>query len=88
MEIKDINCLWYVEPVELFVEGCEIKCTECGEWANHEDWEETEVYCEDCGSHTAMRCPNCAAAHDHIHHSGFECRLPRKPYKPSKHKEL
>lgn len=36
-----------------------IKCPECGEVTNEKEWTESEVGCEDCGSHSAMQCPEC-----------------------------
>ena len=36
-------------------EGCEIKCPACKKWSNHNEWTETEVYCELCGEHAAIR---------------------------------
>ena len=35
------------------------KCPQCGEWSLESEWSEAEVYCEDCGSHPAARCPKC-----------------------------
>lgn len=81
MNIDEIIFLWTVRPPENFVENSELKCSECGEWSNHKDWTEGEAYCEDCGGHAAMICPECGEVHNHIHHEGFECRLP-KNYQP------
>ena len=35
------------------------KCPWCGEESLKNEWEETEVGCELCGSHDALRCPRC-----------------------------
>ena len=47
-------------------EGCAIQCPECGKWTNHIYWIESEVGCEDCGSHAAMKCPHCDEEFDHV----------------------
>jgi len=36
-----------------------IKCKECDEFSHITRWTESESYCEDCGSHIAMKCPVC-----------------------------
>ena len=41
-------------------------CPECGVSSPVEDWEECEVYCEDCGSHEARSCPNCDERFDAV----------------------
>ena len=64
--------LWNVYTFE----GCEIQCPECKEWASHNNWTETEVYCEDCGEHSAIRCPNCDEVFDHVWSPMFEVREP------------
>ena len=33
------------------------RCPECGHEAPASEWLEGEVYCDDCGSHTADMCP-------------------------------
>ena len=45
----------------------QLKCTECGEWSDQEDYKETEVGCEDCGSHPALECPKCEEVMDTIY---------------------
>ncbi|ARO54044.1 hypothetical protein B2G69_07725 [Methylorubrum zatmanii] len=34
-------------------------CPECKAWSHISQWRETEVGCEDCGDHPALRCPEC-----------------------------
>jgi len=68
----DYLSLWDINPFE----GCEIQCPECKEWASHKDWLETKVYCEDCGSHSAIRCPNCNEEFDQVWSPKFEVREP------------
>ena len=34
-------------------------CPECSGWSPIATWKETEVYCEDCGEHSALQCPLC-----------------------------
>ena len=36
----------------------ELQCPACHNWYPENEWEKTEVDCEDCGSHEALRCPN------------------------------
>lgn len=75
MKTEDISGWWIVKPEENLKEGCELKCPECGEWANHNNWDESEVGCEDCGEHMAIKCPNCDERFDHVWSPTFECRL-------------
>lgn len=63
MDIDDFY-LWNITPEP--VSGCEIKCTECGEWSHHEKWEESFIDCEICGDHDAMICPNCNESLDRV----------------------
>lgn len=46
------------------------KCLECGHQGDN--FEETETSCEDCGSHPAVRCPECREVHDLIYKSNLE----------------
>jgi len=55
-------------------EGCEIHCPECNEWSSHYDWEESETYCDICGSHVAMVCPKCGEVFDSVFCDIFEVR--------------
>ena len=48
----------------------EIKCPECKEWSKYSEWTEGSVGCEDCGDHTALVCPNCVEAIDHVWSEG------------------
>ena len=75
MKIEDIKGIWMVVPEDTLQKGCEIKCPECGEWHNHEEWKETEVPCDLCGEHLAMECPNCKERFDHVYSEVFECRI-------------
>lgn len=72
MEIEDLWC-WKFDPEP--TEGCEIQCPKCEKWTNHKEWVESEVGCEDCGSHTAMECPHCNELFDHIwQHEPFKIK--------------
>ena len=51
---------WSVKAFETW------KCPECLETTPVDDWQETETYCEDCGSHDARRCPKCGETFDHV----------------------
>lgn len=75
MEIEDIKGTWIVEPIEKLIDGCELQCPECSEWVNHKDWLESEVYCEVCGEHTALKCPECDERFDHVWSKTFQCRV-------------
>lgn len=63
MLIEDLH-LWKFETTP--TEGCLIECPSCKGYAPHSDWEESFVYCEDCGEHTALRCPYCKHCIDHV----------------------
>lgn len=54
-----------------------VLCQECNTWSPLKEWTETEVGCEDCGSHAAMKCPECDYAFDHVY-----ATLETKRYKP------
>ena len=41
----------------------------CGEWSPEDEWVETEVACEDCGSHSAYECPRCGWMFDTVYFS-------------------
>ncbi len=71
-DIDFFSVAWLIEPEP--IEGCEIKCPECNEWSNVSDWAETEVGCEDCGSHEAIGCPKCGEEIDHVYSDGVESR--------------
>lgn len=38
----------------------------CGRVSLVAEWDETEVGCEECGSHVARRCPHCGEAIDAV----------------------
>ena len=40
------------------------KCVKCGFIGTDDEYIETEVYCEDCGSHGAYECPQCEEVYD------------------------
>jgi hypothetical protein len=60
MADKDANGWWDVPESERWL------CPKCGEWSPHQEWAETEVYCEDCGSHDGRICPRCEESFDHV----------------------
>jgi hypothetical protein len=37
----------------------EIKCQECQVFYPVEQWEEVSIYCETCGDHAGIACPEC-----------------------------
>ena len=71
MRIEEFNA-WEFDK-EL-TERCLIKCPKCNDCFCHTDWKETEVECEDCGSHAAIRCPGCEEFFDHVYSKKFEVR--------------
>lgn len=44
----------------------ELYCPSCTATNETEQWAECELYCEDCGSHPGLRCPNCGEEYDQI----------------------
>ncbi len=56
-------------------EDTEIRCPTCQQWSSIDDWEMTEAPCEDCGSHSALKCPKCQEVFDGVaYYSRFESR--------------
>lgn len=43
-----------------------IECPLCDVASPAKDWEESEVGCESCGGHPALRCPDCDESVDTI----------------------
>jgi ribosomal protein S27E len=43
-----------------------VKCPSCLETSPATEWEDTDIYCEDCGDHAAVRCPKCEEVFDTI----------------------
>lgn len=43
-----------------------VLCSECKAYSPLAEWGETDVPCEACGSHSAMKCPQCGYAFDHV----------------------
>lgn len=41
-------------------------CPQCEVWSVAAAWKETERVCEDCGSHSALRCPACEESTDTV----------------------
>lgn len=61
----DAESLWsFTAPI---TEESLIECPECKEASPLSEWQESEVYCEDCGSHAAMMCPKCEERFDHVY---------------------
>ena len=65
MTAEDTRCLWKF-TTELFNESIVI-CPDCKVPSPLSEWNEGEVYCEDCGSHAAMVCPRCEDRFDHVY---------------------
>jgi Zn finger protein HypA/HybF involved in hydrogenase expression len=58
---------WFTYEPEL-EENSEILCPVCDEWSSKNEWYETEVGCEDCGSHIAIGCPVCRESFDSVYY--------------------
>jgi ribosomal protein S27E len=41
-------------------------CPECDTISPTADWPDTEVGCELCGEHQAIKCPNCGERFEHV----------------------
>jgi predicted RNA-binding Zn-ribbon protein involved in translation (DUF1610 family) len=48
------------------------KCPNCDFVGNDKEWIETEVGCEECGSHLAYRCPECEEVYDNVRDERIE----------------
>lgn len=68
--ISELEHLWDFEPG--LTETSEIFCPECKEYSHWQDWAITEVGCEDCGTHDALRCPECEETFDHTRELVFD----------------
>ena len=53
-------------------DNSKIKCHECKEVSSISEWTESEVYCELCGEHSAIKCPKCDERFDMIGSPVFE----------------
>jgi len=60
-----------VEDVD---DDTELMCPNCQRWSGIMRWRETEVGCEDCGSHDALECPECYSPFDHVFCPPFGAR--------------
>jgi hypothetical protein len=64
MEAARADELWsFAAPV---TDASLIGCPECKEFSPLAAWNESAVYCEDCGEHAAMECPACGERFDHV----------------------
>ncbi len=43
-----------------------ITCPECKARTKSDTWLECSVYCEDCGEHDGLKCPECEEEYDHV----------------------
>lgn len=43
-----------------------IQCPDCKEWKCISEWTESDMYCELCGEHPAVKCPDCDERFDLI----------------------
>ncbi|MEK5439371.1 MULTISPECIES: hypothetical protein [Paenibacillus] len=49
-----------------------IKCPDCEEITEFDDWTDGETGCEDCGSHPALVCPACGIGTVDLIFNGLE----------------
>ena len=61
--------------VEPTTEDSVVECPGCHEPSALREWVDTEVYCEDCGSHSAMGCPKCDEEFDHVNGPTFHVQV-------------
>ena len=73
MDIIELNTWWKFNPPDL-TEGDEIQCPECRQFSSHKDWNEGEIFCEECGEHFAVVCPKCNKAYDSVGQLTFNSR--------------
>jgi hypothetical protein len=50
-------------------EGDVIQCPDCKVWTEADQWDDTCIYCEMCGDHSAFACPACGLTVDHVYHN-------------------
>lgn len=43
-----------------------VVCPECKEESKRSEWDNSEVLCDDCGTHPALVCPKCKEPIDQI----------------------
>ena len=66
ISIRDIENFDMFEFSKELTDDSEIKCPMCGEWSKAVEWKDGLSYCEDCGDHCALTCPNCDDQYDHV----------------------
>jgi Zn finger protein HypA/HybF involved in hydrogenase expression len=66
------NTIWWKFDPKLTSEADLVKCPECQASSPIKDWEGGSVYCELCGDHDAIVCPNCDESFDHVWGPTFE----------------
>lgn len=58
--------------------GTVVTCRECKHSSNVDDWPDCEPYCEDCGNHAGIECPECGEQYDHVWDSDALYKGPEK----------
>ena len=74
MMMFDHNQYWPWDFDNFIHETSKILCPKCNEWSLLINWDIVEVYCEDCGEHEAMKCPNCDENFDHVYSKEFKVK--------------
>lgn len=71
MELSDFYSYKFSQPI---IFPSSILCSECKEFSPFQEWREGEVWCEDCGEHSALICPKCEHHYDHVWAKEFEVK--------------
>lgn len=72
MTLEELKSWDFIPPL---VEGGQIFCFHCKQWSVHSDWKEGESFCEDCGEHSAIFCPECYTYYDYVWDTGIPTRI-------------
>lgn len=76
MDLVDARWTWTFDK-RLETEEDLVECPICKVYSRLHEWIDGEVYCELCGEHRAMVCPECDEAFDHVWSPEF--RVIRNP---------
>jgi len=63
-DIESINSYWHFTTAVTL--ESRIECPSCKEFSSVSEWRNSEVECELCGEHDAIRCPKCGYDIDHV----------------------
>lgn len=57
---------YYFDFTEELTETSKLKCANCKKWIPFKDWQHIEMYCDICGDHAGLQCPECSEQYDHV----------------------